>query len=1022
MLDRAVASVLFLSALALTQGCTITSGEPGEPDETGGTGAAAPDDTGGRPSGEAGSPSGEAGSPSGEAGNPAGGTADPSGTAGNPSGTAGNPGGGPSGDAGSPTAGAGGTRAGATLRPPLGPLDDGTGGSDEVVAPEDGPAVDELSRAAVRIIQEADIVQFSGNRLYAISRVGGLSIIDVETRDRLRLLGLYRLPEVTPFEMFIRGERVIVLFTGVPVYDPETYTNETTSRVVALNVADPANIVATDEFDVPGEISDSRIVGNALYLVSYKNEHCYDCDRVETSVTSLDISNLGDIVEVEQLAFPETEAGSGSYSQRSVTVTTDRMYVGGIGDTGYDGSEIQVVDISSPSGDMTLGDTVEVEGSILSRWQMDEYNGVLRVVSQPQWDSSQPPVIQTFQIDSSTNLTPLGRTEMEIPEGEDLRSVRFDDDRAYAITFFETDPLFTIDLSDPANPRQAGELEMPGWIYHMEPRGNFMLGLGFDNTNDEGSLNVTLIDVSDIDHPALLDRANFGGSWAKISEDQNRVHKLFNVEDELGLVFVPYSGYTSGCGSYTSGIQIIEYDTTSLTLRGVAPQVGTARRARIYDERLFGVSEERVQVFDLGDLDRPVETASLPLVHRVHRTIPVGAKVLRVRSDWWTQSGQADLTTLEEVESPMVGEQLNLSAALYDEATEDNACDYYDYDFIRNAPAFAFGSHVAMVVSHHDVEGSVTDILVLDTSGDVPAVSAKLRLDFPLRVTDLGPNVVQVRDSLVLLRAGAASGELVENVVEVVDLSDPTSPHRLSPIERAAAWGTTGFYVDGTDVLLGYYDTSGPDDTLMFFVDRIGIEDPSDPDVSEPLSIPGLLLGPTGEHLLTVDFADVVVNGVSWTTCYYEYGGQWESEDETCAYSERTLKLVSQAGAALSEQVLDSNLQLAAIHRGEDRSFLPAVVYADYSEKMLIVGADGDELTTNLIDLDARPFSSQPVGSSLYFLKGGEFTLLDATNVADPTETAIQALYSTNPNHLALTSTHAVVALDDYGVQLIELP
>jgi uncharacterized secreted protein with C-terminal beta-propeller domain len=94
---------------------------------------------------------------------------------------------------------------------------------------------------------------------------------------------------------------------------------------------------------------------------------------------------------------------------------------------------------------------------------------VLRVISQPpQWWTSTgttftAPSVQTFRVVSSTKFDALGQTDLTLPMRETLRSVRFDGPRAYAITAEQKDPLFTIDLSDPAHPRQVGELKMPGF-------------------------------------------------------------------------------------------------------------------------------------------------------------------------------------------------------------------------------------------------------------------------------------------------------------------------------------------------------------------------------------------------------------------------------------------------------------------------------------------------------------------------------------------------------------------------------
>ena len=89
-------------------------------------------------------------------------------------------------------------------------------------------------------------------------------------------------------------------------------------------------------------------------------------------------------------------------------------------------------------------------------------------------------------------MKPLGRMEMQIPTREGLRGVRFDGDRAYAITYLRTDPLYTIDLSNPRAPRQRGELHIPGFIFHLEPHGDRVLGLGVDVTDPAGNLSLPL--------------------------------------------------------------------------------------------------------------------------------------------------------------------------------------------------------------------------------------------------------------------------------------------------------------------------------------------------------------------------------------------------------------------------------------------------------------------------------------------------------------------------------------------------
>ena len=46
-------------------------------------------------------------------------------------------------------------------------------------------------------------------------------------------------------------------------------------------------------------------------------------------------------------------------------------------------------------------------------------------------------------------------------------------------------------------------------MYHLEPRGDRVLGLGVDRTDPNGSLNVSLFDVAAADAPRQLARVAF---------------------------------------------------------------------------------------------------------------------------------------------------------------------------------------------------------------------------------------------------------------------------------------------------------------------------------------------------------------------------------------------------------------------------------------------------------------------------------------------------------------------------------
>lgn len=890
----------------------------------------------------------------------------------------------------------------------------------------DGPTED-MRAAAARAIQEADIIQVRESTLYAMSRVAGLSIIDLSVQDQLTLLGRYRHTS-TPFEMYLRGDVLIAIYRGAPRYDAEngTYLGPV-SEVIALNIANPAEIQELTSFDLPGDVSDSRTIGDILYIVTYQSA-CYGCgDTPVTTVVSFDVSDAANITEVDRLSVPEAE-GTWGVSRRTVMATEERLYLGGV--TTDQASTIDVVDVADATGDLALAGSVQVKGALFSRWQMDERLGVLRVISQPPtWDLSSPPVVQTFTVkdcaavectgDSAVEFEALGELEMVLPQAEQLRSVRFDDDAAYAITFERQDPLFTIDLADPANPTQEGELTMDGWIYHMEPRGDRLLALGFDTANEDGSLFVSLIDVGDLGAPSEIQRRAFGGSWAEIGEDQDRVHKLFNVLDDLGLILVPFYGSQTSCGGYEGGIQLFEFTTDTLTKRGLAASDGQVRRAFIHNERLVSVSEQQIQTFNIDDLSAPAEPTTLDLINRVYRTVPVGDKVLRVQSNWWTRVPYVDLVPIEEVHTPRAADTINLYEAIVGVA-EPDYCYYYDDLPFRNSPAFVFGHHVAIVAQHSDASyNQVTSIVVLDASGDAPAVAGRLVLEEQMNQAELGNAVVQVGNSLVLQVAGTANAEEESAATLVlVDMSDPTAPEVTKRFERELAWGTTGLHIEQELLFSGYF-TRAEGDEVNYFLDRVGASDLSE--AEPPLAIPGLLVGPMGERLLTVGFDWTEASGLDSSACYYQNGTSDESG--VCWVPERRFELVDIAGnaaAALDSADIDNSLQLAAVVRGDGVFFLPAVT-TSYSERILTVAMDEDQLVTGVSNLLFSAVSPVAVGKRVYFLHGGELAMLDAADDVSPVRERVAKLEADRGYHLALTDTVAIASLGDFGAQLLKL-
>jgi hypothetical protein len=916
-----------------------------------------------------------------------------------------------------------------------------------------------------REIAEADIVALQGDRLYALSRFGGLAVVDVSNPTSLPVLGRFR-ANATPFEMYVEGDQVFVMFSEYGSYgwDDEVggYTWHTASRLLALDASDPADIVVRGEFELPGELQDSRRVGDVLYLVTHENGYCWGCKTTpNTTVTSLDIADLADVVKVDELSFAGPENGGWWGGRRSVSATNERMYVAGFGLTEWSEWEtshsvIDVVDISDPGGVLVHGTTFPVAGVIQSRWQMDEHDGVLRVVSQPGvWGGTTPPMIETFSVASAADVAPLGDLEMVLPRPESLRSVRFDGSRGYAITFEQTDPLFTLDLSDPSLPRQVGELEIPGWVHHMETRGDRILGLGFDFGAEGGSINVSLFDVSDFENPTMLSRVHLGGDWANFAEDQNRLHKAFTILDDLGLLMVPFSGWTwddhgEGCsGTHHSGIQLVDWADDQLTLRGVADSHGQARRALLHRDYLLGVSDLAVESFDISDRDQPGKVAELALATNVTKVAIAGDLVVRLATDWWTDSSWLDVVPLADAENPEPIGRLSLTDLEQPQGYECWGGGLW------GAELYTHAGYVFIVRDLLDYENwsySRTAIDVIDIRNPAaPAYVETVEVDATRRWWGYGTglsndekHVVQVGRMLVLV--SATFDWDVDEIVSshssfhLIDVGDPTNIV-ITEHARPEALAHGGLQVFDRSVVSWHMRAANDDASkVRFYFDRIDLSHPSNPVLAEPVNVPGQVVAydPGSQRAVTLDFR-LSSTDLDDQDCWSHPKAHWSSYDgDACVLAHRELRLVQLSGASAtlvdSTDVEGDDAAVRAVASSTDRLFVQlrrgGHVWSDdwtledvpRDEIALFSSWLGDTLEPAAsIELEGAGWwvgSLRAVDHHLLFRASNGIGELDASDPANP-QVDIHDLVGWGCYDLKVEGRTAYCALGQFGLQTL---
>jgi hypothetical protein len=170
-------------------------------------------------------------------------------------------------------------------------------------------------------------------------------------------------------------------------------------------------------------------------------------------------------------------------------------------------TSIHAFDLSDPNAASYTASGV-VPGYVLSSYSMSELDGYLRVATttdQGGFGQSRESGVHVMRREGA-QLIEVGAVT-GLGADEQIQGVRFDGDRGYVVTFRRTDPIFVLDLHDPAAPTLEGELKIPGFSSYLHPIGDgLLLGVGPSGT-ESGILTGTqlsLFDVHDPAKPALL--------------------------------------------------------------------------------------------------------------------------------------------------------------------------------------------------------------------------------------------------------------------------------------------------------------------------------------------------------------------------------------------------------------------------------------------------------------------------------------------------------------------------------------
>ncbi len=474
-----------------------------------------------------------------------------------------------------------------------------------------------------RELVEPDVYRRVNSILFVLNQYRGLSLVDLDEKKVVSNVPIYGYPR----DLYIVGNRAYVLigYTIKHTIENGVVKKTTGSQLYIVDIEDITIPRVVSSLALPGDFIDSRMLGDVLYAVTSDYQYYYVEEESEVEegtvtlsegswsttsgtkcwITSVDIRQEENPEITDQINFP----GYGTVIQAS----TSAIYV--CAPNWNNGStqvtDITYVDITNASGKIEAYYLGTVPGSVADRFKLDEWNGVLRIVSNTWWPERHTYLTNFDIANPSQGFQQISQITIPDAQGETLYATRFAGDLAYLVTYLTIDPLFVIDLTDATKPEVKGQLKVPGWSVHIEPIGNNQLiALGVDDTDNQRRVKVSWFDVSDPSNPLEKSVVSLGEGWTWSSAFSDV--KSFAVLGDL--VIVPFSGWNGN--EYKEQLQFIslQMDAQTLVSLGSVDMKGQVSRTIKYSDFFYAITSEYIHEIECDGINPPTLTTNTILL------------------------------------------------------------------------------------------------------------------------------------------------------------------------------------------------------------------------------------------------------------------------------------------------------------------------------------------------------------------------------------------------------------------------
>lgn len=343
------------------------------------------------------------------------------------------------------------------------------------------------------------------------------------------------------------------------------YKNNLVVEIYDISDSTAPTVINTYKQD--GNYISSRMIDNVMYIMTSYSDYqigpITDENDLESYVPSYHLNDQKCYISASDIQIPEY-VESTSYTilagidinateplvsikamlgyNGTIYSSNDYIYI--IGNKWNKNSETTTIArFSLDNGTLTQSAFGTVPGVVLNQFSMDEYNGFFRIATTDLDYSNFTQSNGLYVLDS--NLEIVGSIS-GLAETETIQSVRYDKNIAYVVTFRQTDPLYTIDLTDPTNPSVMSELKVSGYSsYLYKYADGLLLGFGIeaDENGSQTGLKLSMFNTDELNNVNEISKIVLGDELQYATSSALSNHKSLLIDGGKNIIGVPVSYY-----------------------------------------------------------------------------------------------------------------------------------------------------------------------------------------------------------------------------------------------------------------------------------------------------------------------------------------------------------------------------------------------------------------------------------------------------------------------------------------------